>query len=500
MDDLARELRLYRRLLAFLGAIYLVWWGAVEALLPHALNPLFGRLLVVMVVWGVALASYTSERVRARIRPLWAGCLWLVTAHYFYLFYANDGDINWMVGSFITVSATCLALLSPASLTSYSVFAAALSLVLLIALPSLRHSVFFPGVLTVLLQANVGMYSRLRVVRELAASNEHFLLLFNSTFEGVLIHDAGRILQVNDALVRAVGFSATELIGRDVRELLHPDDLARALDTLMSGTAACEARMLRPGGAALEVEIRGKPLPDRSRVTRLLTIADMTERNRTAAAIRTSNAALERSNLDLQRFASVASHDLQTPMRSIGSFVDLLHSTYGDQLDEQGKDWLRRTSKSVTHLRTLIDDLLAYARVDAEPRAFEPVPMRDVVERVISLLDVAVRESTAKITYGELPEVLGDRIAARAPRAEPRQQRAPVSRPRGTRASTSRRRTWATNGGSRCATTGSESLRDTTSRSSRSSSAFTTRRSIRAPASVSRSAGASSIATEGRSG
>jgi PAS domain S-box-containing protein len=225
----------------------------------------------------------------------------------------------------------------------------------------------------------------------------------------VLIHEAGRIIQVNGSLISALGFSAAELIGRDVGELVHPDDRARALDALMSGTATCEARGIRKDGTVLDLEIRGKPLPRSKRPARLLTIADITDRNLQAEALRRSNEALERSNIDLQRFAYVASHDLQTPLRSIGSFVDLLHSTYAQQLDDQGKDWLRRTSKSVQHLRTLIDDLLAYSRVDAEPRAFERVAIREVIDRASSLLDVAVRESNAQITCGELPELMGDR-------------------------------------------------------------------------------------------
>ncbi len=305
MDDAARELRLYRRLLVFLGAIYLAWWFAVEALLPHTYNPLPGRLVVVLAIWGVAAGSLASAWVRGNVKVLWAGCLWLLTAHYFYLFYENTGDINWLVGAFITVSAISLGLFSRASLVSYSVFTAVLAVTVVIVLPGLRHSVFLPGLLTVLLQANIGLQSRLLVIRDLAAS--------------------------------------------------------------------------------------------------------IVERNRQAAELRTSNEALERSNIDLQRFAYVASHDLQTPLRSIGSFADLLQSTYGDKLDDQGRDWLRRTSASAAHLRTLIDDLLEYARVDAEPRAFQRVALRGVVDRALSLVETAIEDSGAKITCGDLPEVMGDR-------------------------------------------------------------------------------------------
>ena len=300
-----RELRLYRRLSLFVGAIYLVWWVAVEALLPDAYNPLLGRLVVVVAIWALVAASYASAWAARHIRVLWICGLWLLTTHYFYLFYENAGDINWVVGSFITVTAVTLGMMSRTSLITYSVLAAALAIGVVIELPALRHSVFVPGLMTVLLQANIGLNSRLAVLRDLAASNE--------------------------------------------------------------------------------------------------------ERKQHAADLQRTNAALVRSNLDLQRFAYVASHDLQTPLRSIASFVDLLQSTYGDKLDAQARDWLSRTSHSVDHLQTLIRDLLEYSRLDAEPRAFAKVSMRDALDRATGLLDAAVRDAKASITADELPEVTGDR-------------------------------------------------------------------------------------------
>ena len=102
-------------------------------------------------------------------------------------------------------------------------------------------------------------------------------------------------------------------------------------------------------------------------------VQDVTERAQQAAALKQANEALERSNMELQRFAYVASHDLQTPMRSIASFVGLLQTTYADKLDAQANDWIYRTVASIHSLQTLIRDLLDYSRVDAPGRAFEPV-------------------------------------------------------------------------------------------------------------------------------
>jgi light-regulated signal transduction histidine kinase (bacteriophytochrome) len=179
---------------------------------------------------------------------------------------------------------------------------------------------------------------------------------------------------------------------------------------LLTGSSEpVELRCVRKDRSELDVEVRGKPFDQRKRNQRLVTIEDVSERKRRAVELREMNDALARSNQDLQRFAYIASHDLQTPLRSIASFVELLQSTYGAQMDAQGNDWLKRTSHSVEHLQTLIRDLLEYSRIDVEPRAFETVSMREALHSATTLIEAAIRDANATITADELPEVNGDR-------------------------------------------------------------------------------------------
>src|SRR5258708_65055 len=99
------------------------------------------------------------------------------------------------------------------------------------------------------------------------------------------------------------------------------------------------------------------------------------------------NQVLERSNIELQQFAYVASHDLQSPLRSISGFVQLLKLEYESKLDEQARDWIRRTVQAIEQMQTLIRDVLAYSRVDSRSRPFAPTPFADVFKDAVALLE-----------------------------------------------------------------------------------------------------------------
>jgi light-regulated signal transduction histidine kinase (bacteriophytochrome) len=128
-----------------------------------------------------------------------------------------------------------------------------------------------------------------------------------------------------------------------------------------------------------------------------------------AQALQRANEALERSNIELKQFAYIASHDLQSPLRNISGFVQLLRSEYEGRLGERADDWIRRTVQSIQLMQALIRDLLAYSRVDSQFRPLQPVAMRDVYDDTISLLESPIADAGALVSCDELPTVVGDR-------------------------------------------------------------------------------------------
>jgi PAS domain S-box-containing protein len=127
------------------------------------------------------------------------------------------------------------------------------------------------------------------------------------------------------------------------------------------------------------------------------------------AELDSANRVLERSNIELQQFAYIASHDLQSPLRSISGFVQLLKMEYEGKLDEQAVDWIRRTIQAIDKMQTLIRDLLAYSRVDSRSRPFAQVSILDVFNDAVALLDSSIADAGGQVTCGDLPVVTGDR-------------------------------------------------------------------------------------------
>ncbi|MEZ0540651.1 PAS domain-containing protein [Fibrella sp. Tmos10] len=120
-----------------------------------------------------------------------------------------------------------------------------------------------------------------------------------------------------------------------------------------------------------------------------------------------SNELLLRSNTNLERFAYVASHDLQEPLRKVQQFGDLLKTRYATELGE-GVSYLDRMQAATLRMSTLIRDLLSFSRVVSKQDEFVPVSLNDVVNTILSDLDLLIQETGAIIDIDRLPTVLGD--------------------------------------------------------------------------------------------
>lgn len=259
----------------------------------------------------------------------------------------------------------------------------------------------------------------------------------------VMIDAAGIIVLANTPAEHLFGYAHGELLGQRVESLIperfrhqHPQLRGRFFSSpeVRNMGAGRDLFGLRKDGGEFPIEIGLNPIETEDGTFVLSAIVDLTERKRLESVLRQANEqlelhvqqrtaqliaqteqlrrandALERSNLELQRFAYIASHDLQSPLRSISGFVQLLHAEYRGQLDAKADEWITRTVHSIQQMQTMIQDLLTYSRLDGQPRPFRPVNLRDVFTDALALLGTYVTDTGASVTCGDLPTVAGDR-------------------------------------------------------------------------------------------
>jgi light-regulated signal transduction histidine kinase (bacteriophytochrome) len=126
-----------------------------------------------------------------------------------------------------------------------------------------------------------------------------------------------------------------------------------------------------------------------------------------------SNLELKRSNSELEQFASVASHDLQEPLRKVQTFGDQLERRYGDQIPAEAIDYLHRMRRAANRMSTLIEDLLRFSRVTTHARPPQPVDLSRVAREVTSDLEAPLQEAHGVVEVDSLPTVEADPLQMR---------------------------------------------------------------------------------------
>jgi light-regulated signal transduction histidine kinase (bacteriophytochrome) len=141
----------------------------------------------------------------------------------------------------------------------------------------------------------------------------------------------------------------------------------------------------------------------------LATVQSLMRLRQTENALRQANEQLQRSNRNLEHFAHMVSHDLQEPLRTISSFLGVLEMRYADKLDERGRDYIGKATAGAMRLSAMIREFMERARAHRSGLTEVMVPTQTALADALTGLDLLIKESGARITAGELPDVLGDR-------------------------------------------------------------------------------------------
>ncbi len=117
---------------------------------------------------------------------------------------------------------------------------------------------------------------------------------------------------------------------------------------------------------------------------------------------------LTRSNRELERFAYICSHDLKEPLRAISSFIHLIHRHNAGSFDSETQEYFNFVQKGVQRMKSLIEDILVYSKVDSENAHHTVVSIENVISEIKEILSLKLAESKTTIETGYLPEIYGD--------------------------------------------------------------------------------------------
>ncbi|QSW99840.1 PAS domain-containing sensor histidine kinase [Haloterrigena alkaliphila] len=219
---------------------------------------------------------------------------------------------------------------------------------------------------------------------------------------GVYDHDLRYTLAAGEK-VGGPAPSAEEVEGTRMPDL-YPDDAVADLEPLFRAaiedgeTGTTQTTVVGRHWKVWATPLRG---PDGEIYAGLSYAQDITERIERERR-------LEESNERLQQFAYAASHDLQEPLRMVSSYLQLLENRYGDDLDDDGKEFIEFAVDGAERMKAMIDGLLAYSRVDSRGEPLEPVELDDVLADVLADLQFTIEEHDADIAREPLPRVEGD--------------------------------------------------------------------------------------------
>lgn len=259
---------------------------------------------------------------------------------------------------------------------------------------------------------------------ELAFVKRRLDALFSAMQDEVYMTDERGII---DGLARPpAGVPREAVLGSVMLDWSAPEERAlmeaRYHDVRKNGALVVYETIARfPDGSKQYVASRLGPIMDGDRcvgtvlITRNVTQERLAEeaKRRAEQQVREYMVQLERSNRELERFASVASHDLQEPLRKIQAFCDRLRERFGESLTDIGRDYLARVIDAAKRMQDLINDLLMFSRLSTKEKTHSRVNLNKIAKTVLSDLEVRLEETHGKVHVGELPTLEADAVHMR---------------------------------------------------------------------------------------
>lgn len=243
--------------------------------------------------------------------------------------------------------------------------------------------------------------------------------IVETAVDGIILIDRdGLVTLFNPACERLFGYAAAEVIGSNVK-MLMPEPYHGEHDGYLENYRRSGVRKIigigrevvgrRKNGETFPMELSVGEAEFEGDTLFVGILRDISDRREAEAVRQRLIQSLSAVNEEQSRFANAASHDLREPLRMVSAFCGLLQDHYGGQLDDRGREFLALAVSGARQMGELLDDLLAYTRLDVEERArwFEAP---DSLDLVIDILGPAIATSGAVISQDALPRLYGNPI------------------------------------------------------------------------------------------
>ncbi len=252
---------------------------------------------------------------------------------------------------------------------------------------------------------------------ELAQQQENYRNLYCRT--PAMLHSIdtqGELVEVTDLWLENLGYTRKDVIGRKSTDFLTEESRRYAQEVVLpqfwqdGRMENVPYQFVRKDGSRIDIELSG--IVDfsshGSERQSLAVLNDVTDRNRALLALERKNEELEHANESLQKFAFVASHDLQEPLRKIRQFSEYLVADCEDSLSQDGRYFLNVITGSANRMSDLIRDILAFSRASNQTISLQKTDLNEIFSRVLVDLEIQFAEADADIEIGKLPSVMAD--------------------------------------------------------------------------------------------
>jgi PAS domain S-box-containing protein len=274
---------------------------------------------------------------------------------------------------------------------------------------------------------------RKKIEKELHESEERFRIIFEGATDGILVADikTQRFVLANPEMCQMAGYPLEDLLKLSVPDI-HPKEflstVAGEFEKMATGAkvTAQDVPLLRSDKQILDCEVSSAILEIWNQQCLVGFFRDVTERKRAEKKLADSYSALEKqlheinmlqkelensnkllgqSNVDLENYTYVVSHDLKAPLRAIRSFSAFILEDYKEKLDDTGKDYFQRIIDASTRMDALIENLLLLSRVGRKFMEVEAVDLNQLLEEIVSDLEPTLKKNNGTIVFHDLPKV-----------------------------------------------------------------------------------------------